>query len=1330
MKDIGSSVEKHDSDKELEKEDDGDIVEGGPILYDSTVVDDVPKLPTRDDGNSISIAPGEGKTPISRRTQDLDQLAFPGIFSQGECSFNLEREVPLSLGQYYNSLTWRQDSRCTDSTFIFHAQCQKEKEHLQSTINFQAKKGSVKDMKNDPNVKKLIEQGIPENKVWKNFKQCRTTPGYWDNAKKEVLAMIQQLGPFTWWCTYSADDWNWVTPIKQVAALEGITFTDEQINNMSFQTKVDWINKNPFLVATYINDVYREFVFGFLLKTKVLGEITDYVVKIEFQGRGTPHPHLFLWIKDAPVYGIDSDEKVCAFIDKYVHCSIPSISEDKQLYDLVTRCQVHKCLKSKCKKKQRACKYHFPRFPSQNTIICKGQSSDEYQELPVNIKKEINDMEIKIKTKLIEIGKEFTCLASFLIAINVSQEMYALFLQYAFKEPTVILKRKPNECWINSYNPHTLRLLQSNQDIAFALSMYGCICYLLSYLCKAERNMSKLMKEALLNKQDTADILATVRDTWSHNREMSYPEAVYHLNSLPLFWKSREVVYLATDYPENRIRSLKLHSGEGNENDIFNDGLIEYYQNRPLDQHFENMPLITFAAWYVKKNNTAKEPSCNTVNLLNGKGLMMKKFKKNIIRLPKLNKSDEVDEKERYCFSKLMTYIPWRHERLSDVIKGFKSYAECYEAKRDLIEPLMLEYEKGDSDIKEAFADISKMQPDLEKNLENLQTALDEPEIESVFPLSDDTNESEEEDHHQKSLPTKSCDEDIINSNSNYYAEIRSLNNEQMKIFWYVLEWVRKYNNDPSSPALYLGIIGGAGTGKTKIINVLYQLFERELQNHGDKNVNKVVEKISFTGMAASNIDGKTWHSFLNRGHGKIESLKDISGAAKADGRAKLGSIEVIIEDEISLESTNMDTYMHDYLCYIFEKKENLPYGGKSVIKVGDFMQLKPYGGAPIYPKQNDKETDDKTKPCQGSRAELNNPYVEFNKNRWATYFKCFELSQCMRQKNDLNFAEILRIVRYMTVSANTNLDALPDEQKMVLDFLRSRVMPIDHPNYPHTALHIFPTNKDVDKYNYKMIATVPGAVELKCFESFLDQTGSFKPCDAKKAKDDFGLPQSITIGIGARVMITKNQNVDDKIVNGTLGTVAALTNVKGVDMIWMRPDDSSVGKIKISQLNSKQQKTYPGCIPIVRIEGNISVANDNTTYKRKQFPLKLCYAATIHKYQGRSLDQIVIGGFDSKWMQGMLYTALTRCRKAEGLFLQDFNPQCLKANFDGMKEIERIRKYSLINDKIARLDFFNDYPPDKWNYLCLQNVRSIALHIEDVLCDPIMKSASILCFT
>ena len=78
------SVTKHDSVDEVEKEDEGDIVEGGPVLYDSTIVDNVPVLPTRDDGSSISLAPGEGKTPISHKTKNVDQLAFPGIFSQGE----------------------------------------------------------------------------------------------------------------------------------------------------------------------------------------------------------------------------------------------------------------------------------------------------------------------------------------------------------------------------------------------------------------------------------------------------------------------------------------------------------------------------------------------------------------------------------------------------------------------------------------------------------------------------------------------------------------------------------------------------------------------------------------------------------------------------------------------------------------------------------------------------------------------------------------------------------------------------------------------------------------------------------------------------------------------------------------------------------------------------------------------------------------------------------------------------------------------------------------------------------------------------------------------
>ena len=95
-----------------------------------------------------------------------------------------------------------------------------------------------------------------------------------------------------------------------------------------------------------------------------------------------------------------------------------------------------------------------------------------------------------------------------------------------------------------------------------------------------------------------------------------------------------------------------------------------------------------------------------------------------------------------------------------------------------------------------------------------------------------------------------------------------------------------------------------------------------------------------------------------------------------------------------------------------------------------------------------------------------------------------------------------------------------------------------------------------------------------------------------------------------------------------------------------------------------------------------------------------------------------------------MLYTALTRCKSAEGLFLQGFKPESIKANVDGMNEISRIRQCSLVKKNYKRLNFFQEYPPEYWDYVCLQNVRSLAFHKDDILDDPICMSAKIICLT
>ena len=57
-----------------------------------------------------------------------------------------------------------------------------------------------------------------------------------------------------------------------------------------------------------------------------LGHITDYVIKIEFQMRGSPHAHCLLWVKDAPKIDKDPDDDVCAFTVKYITALIPPVA--------------------------------------------------------------------------------------------------------------------------------------------------------------------------------------------------------------------------------------------------------------------------------------------------------------------------------------------------------------------------------------------------------------------------------------------------------------------------------------------------------------------------------------------------------------------------------------------------------------------------------------------------------------------------------------------------------------------------------------------------------------------------------------------------------------------------------------------------------------------------------------------------------------------------------------------------------------------------------------------------------------------------------------------
>jgi hypothetical protein len=56
-------------------------------------------------------------------------------------------------------------------------------------------------------------------------------------------------------------------------------------------------------------------------------------------------------------------------------------------------------------------------------------------------------------------------------------------------------------------------------------------------------------------------------------------------------------------------------------------------------------------------------------------------------------------------------------------------------------------------------------------------------------------------------------------------------------------------------------------------------------------------------------------------------------------------------------------------------------------------------------------------------------------------------------------------------------------------------------------------------------------------------------------------------------------------------------------------------------------------------------------TLRRVQFPLQLCFAMTVHKSQGQTMDRVGIYFSRRAWTHGLLYVAVSRVRRAADCF-------------------------------------------------------------------------------
>ena len=158
--------------------------------------------------------------------------------------------------------------------------------------------------------------------------------------------------------TLSCADLRWNELISIISKQKGESLSEAQINNLSYFERCSYLNINPVLLARHFQ--YRvEVFFKEIVVDGPLGKVTYYAIRVEFQVRGSPHIHSFLWVLNAPVLTNDNIDEYITFVDAVIKAYVPDIDENSELHKLVTTYQIHSHSKSCRKYKNQDCRYHL-----------------------------------------------------------------------------------------------------------------------------------------------------------------------------------------------------------------------------------------------------------------------------------------------------------------------------------------------------------------------------------------------------------------------------------------------------------------------------------------------------------------------------------------------------------------------------------------------------------------------------------------------------------------------------------------------------------------------------------------------------------------------------------------------------------------------------------------------------------------------------------------------------------------------------------------------------------------------------------------------------------
>jgi ATP-dependent exoDNAse (exonuclease V) alpha subunit len=347
------------------------------------------------------------------------------------------------------------------------------------------------------------------------------------------------------------------------------------------------------------------------------------------------------------------------------------------------------------------------------------------------------------------------------------------------------------------------------------------------------------------------------------------------------------------------------------------------------------------------------------------------------------------------------------------------------------------------------------------------------------------------------------------------------------------------------------------------------------------------------TGIAALNIGGQTIHSFFGLPPRPV-SKQEI----KLRNNHKIyKAVDVIIIDEISMVRADMlDTI--DFFMRVNGRDKYKAFGGARVIFFGDLFQLPPVVATPEeqYMIQQTYES----------------PYFFSAKVFEDFPITMIELREVYRQA-DPYFIRLLDAVRTGSMDYDEFME------------LNERVIP-DFPTNSDFYIILSARNATVNEINKNRLT----ALNVDEYTYLPQITGEItvEPVESP-----------LRLKLGAQVMFLKN-DPQRRFANGTIGKITYLDNEE-IKVQLLSPE-GILQTVVVDRFEWEVIKYQLG-------EGTLD-AKVIGTYK--QFPLKLAWAMTIHKSQGKTFDRVIIDMKGGAFETGQTYVALSRCRTFEGIVL------------------------------------------------------------------------------